>query len=43
LTLGIEKESKKEEQITVPITVPPRKSIAVYQEVKEYNVWSGFK
>jgi len=25
------------------MTVPPGKAIAVYQEVKEYSVWSGVK
>jgi len=39
LTLGIEKGSSKSEQITDTITIGPGKAIAVYQEVKEYQVW----
>jgi len=43
VTLGVEKESNKSESITDTMTIPPGKSIAVYQEVKEYEVWSGIK
>jgi len=41
VTLGIETQSSKSEQITDSMTIPAGKSIAVYQEVKEYDVWSG--
>jgi len=30
LTLGVEKQSKKDEQVTDTMTVPPGKAIAVY-------------
>lgn len=43
LTLGVEKEAKKDEQVVDTMTIPVGKSIAVYQEVKEYQVWSGVK
>jgi len=43
LTLGIERQTSKSEQVTDTMTVPPGKATAVYQEVKDYQVWSGVK
>lgn len=39
VTLGVETSSSKSESITDKIKIPSGKSIAVYQEVKEYDVW----
>jgi len=41
VTLGVETQSSKSEQITDTMTIKPGKSIALYQEVKEYDIWSG--
>lgn len=41
VTLGVETQSSKSKQITDTMTIPKGKSIAVYQEVKEYNIWQG--
>lgn len=43
VTLGVEKQTEKSEQIVDQMTIPPGKSIAVYQEIKEYSFWSGAK
>lgn len=43
VTLGVESQSSKSEQITDTMTVKPGRAIAVYQELKEYEVWQGIK
>lgn len=43
VTLGVERTTETTRNITDTMTIPPGKSVAVYQEQREYDVWSGVK